>query len=179
MLEDNWTEPMWLETVSVIAGQIDNGADIYFRRSEMVGTDLPPSSITTKLKSGLTYNFTSTRLEAHRLYHNGDAQVMSNDGGFVYQDAHLLGKYESNASAPGTNGHRTLATWAADAGTTTKVSILWRPCYNLWTRTLSGPVGNQLITYQKPSAPLNNRSDSDSAPAFDSFEKEVLKTFLQ
>ena len=87
MLEDHWTEARWLEAVHTIAGQIDSGAKIYFRRSEMMGTDRPPSSITTRLKNGVT----STRLEAHQIDHGGIAQVISNDGGLVYQNSKIFG----------------------------------------------------------------------------------------
>ena len=56
-----------------------------------------------------------------------------------------------------------------------KVSLLWRPSYNLFTRTYSG---NE-IRYQKPDELLENRTDSDSDPAVNAFEKEVLKSFLR
>lgn len=176
MLEDHWTEAMWLEAVHTIAGQIDNGAKIYFRRSEMMGTNRPPSSITTRLKNGTSYTFTSTRLEAHRIDHGGRAQVISNDGGLVYQDFKIFDKYETKSSlidAPG--GYCSMASWTAGANSTSKVSILWRPSYNLFTRTYSGDE----IKYQKPDVSLDKRSDSDSDPAFNSFEKEVLKSFLR
>ncbi|MCX5869044.1 MAG: hypothetical protein NTY00_00095 [Deltaproteobacteria bacterium] len=176
MLEDRWTEAMWLEAVHTIAGQIDSGAKIYFRRSEMMGTNMPPSSITTRLKNGTSYTFTSTRLEAHRIDHGGSAQVISNDGGLVYQDSKIFSKYETKSSlidAPG--GYCSMASWISAANSTSKVSILWRPSYNLFTRTYSGSE----IKYQKPSMSLDKRSDSDSDPAFNSFEKEVLKSFLR
>lgn len=176
MLEDRWTEAMWLEAVHTIAGQIDSGTKIYFRRSEMMGTDMPPSSITTRLKNGVSYTFTSTRLEAHRIDHGGSAQVISNDGGLVYQDSNIFGNYETKSSfldAPG--GYCSMASWISAANSTSKVSILWRPSYNLFARTY---LGNE-IKYQKPDVSLDKRSDSDSDPAFNSFEKEVLKSFLQ
>jgi hypothetical protein len=176
MLEDRWTEARWLEAVHTIAGQIDSGVKISFRRSEMMGTDMPPSSITTRLKNGTRYPFTSTRLEAHRIDHSGIAQVISNDGGLVYQDSKIFGKYETKSSlsdAPG--GYCSMASWTSEANSTSKVSILWRPCYNLFTRTYS----DGEIKYQKPEISLDKRSDSESDPAFNSFEKEVLKSFLR
>jgi hypothetical protein len=176
MLEDHWTEARWLEAVHTIAGQIDSGAKISFRRSEMRGTDMPPSSITTRLKNGTSYTFTSTRLEAHRIDHGGRAQVISNDGGLVYQDSKIFDKYETKSSlldAPG--GYCSVASWISGANSTSKVSILWRPGYNLFTRTYSGDE----IKYQKPNMSLDKRSDNDSDPAFNLFEKEVLKSFLR
>lgn len=176
MLEDRWTEARWLEAVHTIAGQIDSGAKIYFRRSDMAGRDMPPSSITTRLKNGTSYTFTSTRLEAHRIDHGGNAQVISNDGRLVYQDSEIFGKYETKSSlinAPG--GYCSVASWTSEANSTSKVSILWRPSYNLFTRTYSGSE----IKYQKPSVSLDTRSDSDSDPAFNLFEKEILKSFLR
>ncbi|MDO9042687.1 MAG: hypothetical protein Q7U64_10155 [Desulfocapsaceae bacterium] len=176
MLEDRWTEAMWLEAVHTIAGQIDNDAKISFRRSEMMGTDMPPASITTRLKNGTSYTFTSTWLEAHRINHGGNAQVISNDGGLVYQDSKIFDKYETKSSlidAPG--GYCSMSSWISEANLTSKVSILWRPSYNLFTRTYSGDE----IKYQKPDISLDKRSDSESDPAFNSFEKEVLKSFLR
>ena len=176
MLEDQWTEAKWLEAVHAIAGQLDSGVKISFRRSEMMGTDMPPSSITTRLNSGAIYTFTSTLLEAHRIDHGGSAQVISNDGGLVYQDSKIFGNYETKSSlidAPG--GYCAMADWISTANSTSKVSILWRPSYNLFTRTYSGSE----IKYQKPSVSLDKRSDTDYDPAFNSFEKEVLKSFLQ
>lgn len=176
MLEDHWTEAMWLETVHAIAGQIDSGAKIAFRRSQMMGTDVPPSAISTRLKNGTNYTFESTLLEAHRIDHGGSAQVISNDGGLVYQDSEIFGKYETKSSllnAPG--GYCTMASWISGANSTSKVSILWRPSYNLFPRTYSG----REIKYQMPGVTLDNRFDSDSDPAFNSFEQEVLKAFLR
>jgi hypothetical protein len=176
MLEDRWTEAMWLEAVHSIAGQIDNGTKIYFRRSEMMGTNTPPSSITARLKNGTNYTFTSTWLEAHRINHDGNAQVISNDGGFSYQDSKIFDKYETKSSlidAPG--GYGSMASWISEANLTSKVSLLWRPSYNLFTRTYSGDE----IKYEKPDISLDKRSDSDSDPAFNLFEKEVLKSFLR
>ena len=176
MLEDWWTEALWLEAVHIIAGQIDNGTKIYFRRSEMMGTNMPPSSITARLKNGTNFTFTSTWLEAHRINHDGNAQVISNDGGLSYQDSKIFDKYETKSSlidAPG--GYCSMASWISEANLTSKVSLLWRPSYNLFTRTYSGDE----IKYEKPDISLDKRSDSDSDPAFNLFEKEVLKSFLR
>jgi len=50
-----------------------------------------------------------------------------------------------------------------------------RPGYNLFTRAYA----DSRITYQKPDEPLEKRADSDSDPAVNAFEREVLKSFLQ
>lgn len=68
-----------------------------------------------------------------------------------------------------------MASWISEANLTSKVSLLWRPSYNLFTRTYSGDE----IKYEKPDISLDKRSDSDSDPAFNLFEKEVLKSFLR
>jgi hypothetical protein len=175
MLEDNRTQAEWLQAVHTIAGELESGEKVYFRRSQMVGREVPPPSIETTLKNGVPYLFQATRLEAHRIDHGGPAQVISNDGGFVYQDIAIGGKYEDAASwpkAPG--GYRTLSAWTADANTTTKVSILWRPSYNLFTRTET----DNHLQYTRVGT-LDQRTDSDTDPAFNAFEKEVLKAFLK
>ncbi len=176
MLEDKWTQAKWLEAVHTIAGQMDSGEKIYFRRSQDPATDTPPSSIATLLKNGKSHTFTGTRLEAHQIDHGGIAQVISNDGRLVYQDAKISGKYETKSSWIDASGENTsVANWTSEANSTAKISLLWRPSYNLFTRTYSGGE----IKYQKPDALLDKRSDSDSDPAFDSFEKEILKLFLR
>lgn len=176
MLEDRWTEAKWLEAVQAIAGQIDSGEKVYFRRSQDAATNMPPSAITTRLKNGMSYTFTSTRLEAHRIDHGGIAQVISNDGRLVYQDSPILTKYETKTSWTNVSGpSRSLVSWTTEANSTSKISILWRPSYNLFSRTYSGSE----IKYQTPSEPLDKRTDSDSDPAFNSFEQEVLKSFLR
>lgn len=176
MLEDQWPEARWLEAVHIIAGQLDSGARISFRRSVNTGSDMPPTRISARLKNGKIHTFTSTRLEAHRIDHGGIAQVISNDGRLVYQDARILGRYETKSSlVDGPGESRSLASWISEANRTAKVSILWRPSYNLYTRTYT----DGLITYRKPDVLLENRSDSDGDPAINAFEKEVLKSFLQ
>lgn len=176
ILEDNQTQAEWMQAVHTIAGQLDSGDKVYFRRAHIFAiTPLPPSSIETKLKNGIGYTFTSTRLEAHRINHGGAAQVISNDGGFVYQGLAINGKYEKTTSLPeAPGGYRTLTDWTKDANTTTKVSILWRPSYNLFTRSET----DNLLKYTKVGT-LDQRLDSDTNPAFNAFEKEVLKTFLR
>ena len=176
MLEDKWPEARWLEAVHIIAGQLDSGARVSFRRSVNAGSDLPPTRISARLKNGKSHTFTSTRLEAHRIDHGGNAQVISNDGRLVYQDAGILGRYETKSSlVDGPGESRSLASWISEANGTAKVSILWRPSYNLYTRTYT----DSLLTYRKPDMLLENRSDSDGDPAINAFEKEVLKSFLQ
>lgn len=176
MLEDQWTQARWLEAVHAIAGQMDSGAKVSFRRSVNSGSDMPPPSISTRLKNGKVHTFTSTRLEAHRIDHTGNAQVISNDGRLVYQDARISGKYETRSSLIDGPGESTsLASWTSEANMSSKVSLLWRPSYNLFTRTYSG---NE-IRYRKSDEPLENRTDSDSDPAVNAFEKEVVKSFLR
>ena len=68
-----------------------------------------------------------------------------------------------------------MANWISEANSTSKVSLLWRPSYNLYTRTYTGSE----ISYQKPDVLLEERSDSETTPAVDSFEKEVLISFLK
>ncbi len=125
MLEDNWTQDKWIQAVHTIAGQLESGEKVYFRRSaNSSSTSLPPSNIYTNLKNGSSYTFTATRLESHNIYHSGAAQVISNDGGLVYQDKAINGKYENKTSwtnAPG--GYRTISEWTAGANTTTKEAI--------------------------------------------------------
>lgn len=176
ILEDNQTQAEWMQAAHTIAGQLDSGEKVYFRRSHIFAdTPLPPSSIDTTLKNGIGYTFTSTSLEAHRIDHGGAAQVISNDGGFVYQDLAINGKYEKTTSLPNApGGYRTLAKWTTDANMTTKVSILWRPSYNLFTRSET----DNLLKYAKVGT-LDQRPDSDTNPAFNAFEEEVLKTFLK
>lgn len=176
MLEDQWTQARWLEAVHVIAGQLDSGAKVTFRRSVNSGSDMPPELISTRLKNGNNHTFTSTRLEVHRIDHRGPAQVISNDGRMVYQDSEIFGKHETKSSLYGGAGEAvSLAHWTAEANSSSKVSLLWRPSYNLYTRTYSGDE----INYRKPDVLLENRRDSDSDPAVNAFEKEVLKTFLR
>ena len=176
MLEDQWTQARWLEAVHVIAGQMDSGAKVTFRRSVNSGSDMPPPLINTRLKNDKDHTFTSTRLEMHRIDHQGPAQVISNDGRMVYQDSKISGKYETKSSLIGGPGENTsMANWISEANSTSKVSLLWRPSYNLYTRTYTGSE----ISYQKPDVLLEERSDSDTAPAVDSFEKEVLISFLR
>lgn len=175
MLEDTWTQARWLEAVHVIAGQLDSGRKVTFRRSVNSGSDMPPAAISARLKNGTRHTFTSTRLEAHRIDHRGNAQVISNDGRLVYQDARTFGRYETKSSLVGVPESRSLADWTAEADAVAKVSLLWRPGYNLYTRTYT----EGLITYRKPDVLLENRLDSDSDPAVNAFEKEVLKSFLQ
>ncbi len=175
MLEDQWTQARWLEAVYVIAGQLDSGDKVTFRRSVNSGNDMPPTNISARLKNGTSHTFTSTRLEAHRIDHGGNAQVISNDGRLVYQDADIAGKHETKSSlVDGPGESRSLADWTSDANGSAKVSLLWRPSYNLYTRTYA----QSLITYRKPDVLLENRSDSDSDPAVNAFEQEVLKSFL-
>jgi hypothetical protein len=176
MLEDQWTQARWLEAVHIIAGQLDSGDRIFFRRSVNSGSDMPPTTIVARLKNGTSHTFTSTRLEAHRLDHGGNAQVISNDGRLVFQDARMFGRYETKAALDdGAGESRSLADWTAEANATAKVSLLWRPGYNLFTRAYA----DSRITYQKPDEPLEKRADSDSDPAVNAFEREVLKSFLQ
>lgn len=176
MLEDQWTQARWLEAVHTIAGQLENGAKVYFRRSVNSGNDMPPAVIVTRLKKGVIHTFRSTRLEAHRIDHGGNAQVISNDGRLVYQDSRIFGKYEKKSSLIGGSGeYTTIANWTSEANSTEKVSLLWRPSYNLYTRTYK----NEEIQYQKPDVLLEKRLDNDSDPAINTFEKEVLKSFLQ
>ncbi len=176
MLEDQWTQARWLEAVHVIAGQMDSGAKVTFRRSVNSGSDMPPPLISTRLKNGKDHTFTSTRLEVHRIDHRGPAQVISNDGRMVYQDSEISGKYETKTSLAGGAGEAaSLSAWTAEANSSSKVSLLWRPSYNLYTRTYSG---NE-ISYRKPDVLLQNRTDSDRDPAVNAFEKEVLKSFLR
>jgi hypothetical protein len=176
MLEDQWTQARWLEAVHAIAGQLDSGAKVTFRRSVNSGSDMPPPSISTRLKNGKDHTFTSTRLEAHRIDHRGPAQVISNDGRLVYQDAGISGKFETKSSlSDGTGESASLASWTSEANTSAKVSLLWRPSYNLYTRTYSGDE----IRYRKPDVLIGNRTDSDSDPAVNAFEKEVVKSFLR
>lgn len=176
MLEDQWTQARWLEAVHAISGQLENGAKVYFRRSVNSGGDMPPSTIVTRLKNGKSHTFTSTRLEAHQIDHGGNAQVISNDGRLVYQDAMISGKYEKESSLIGGSGeYTTIAKWTSEANTTEKVSLLWRPSYNLYARTYQ----DKEIRYQKPEELLEKRSDNDSDPAMNAFEKEVLKSFLR
>jgi len=176
MLEDQWTEARWLEAVHIIAGQLDSGDRVFFRRSVNAGSDMPPKTISARLKNGKSHTFTSTRLEAHRIDHGGIAQVISNDGRLVFQDARIFGTYETKSSLDdGAGESRSLASWTSEANATTKISILWRPSYNLFTRTYA----DGRITYQKPDELIGKRADSDSDPAVNAFEKEVLKSFLQ
>ena len=98
MLEDTWTQARWLEAVRAIAGQMDSGAKVSFRRSVNSGGDLPPPLLSARLKNGKDHTFTSTRLEVHRIDHRSRAQVISNDGRLVYQDAKVSGKYETKSS---------------------------------------------------------------------------------
>lgn len=175
MLEDKWTQVRWLEAVLIIAAQLDSGDRVTFRRSVNSGSDLPPATISARLKNGTRHSFTSTRLEAHRIDHGGNAQVISNDGRLVYQDVRFFGEYETKSSLVDSGESRSFADWTSEANAVDKVSILWRPSYNLYTRTYA----QGLITYRKPDVLLENRSDSDSDPAVNAFEKEVLKSFLQ
>lgn len=176
MLEDRWTQTRWLEVVHTIAGQMDSGTKVTFRRSVNSGIDMPPPTIVTRLKNGTNHAFTSTRLESHRIDHGGNAQVISNDGRMVYQESRISGQYETKSSLiDGPDAAASLAGWTSEANASSKVSLLWRPSYNLYTRTFSGGK----INYQKPDILLENRSDSDSDPAMNAFEKEVLKSFLR
>ena len=68
-----------------------------------------------------------------------------------------------------------LASWTSEANRSAKVSLLWRPSYNLYARTYSGDE----IRYQKSDEPLEKRTDSDSDPAVNSFEQEIVKSFLR
>ena len=175
MLEDNWSSDRWLTVAKSIANQLDSGSKVYFRRCPVSSSSTAPSSFTAKLKNGSNYTFDSIRLELHQINHSSSAQVISNDGGFVYQNISIGGKYESSASFPNApGGYTTLANWTADANKSSKVSNLWRPSYNLIRRDNS----KSLIMYYKEKT-LDQRTDSDSNPAFNSFEMEVLKTFLK
>jgi len=51
MLEDQWTQARWLEAVHIIAGQLDSGDRIFFRRSVNSGSDMPPTTIVARLKT--------------------------------------------------------------------------------------------------------------------------------
>ena len=102
--------------------------------------------------------------------------MISNDGRMVYQDSKISGRYETKSSLlDGPDETATLARWTAEANATAKVSLLWRPSYNLFSRIFSGDE----ISYRKPDESLEKRSDSDSDPAINAFEMKVLTSFLR
>lgn len=175
ILEDYWTEDQWLQAVRVIAAQLDSGDKVTFRRSEMLNTDPPPTNIVTKLKNGKDYNFSGVYLEAHKIDFTGEANTISNDGGFVYNSGVLMGLHEDSNSYSGrSEGYATLDKWSIAAKGSTKTAMLWRPAYNLHTRSIS----NGYVSYTYPSITLDNRVDDNADPAFNAFEAALVKRFL-
>ncbi|MFA6135473.1 MAG: hypothetical protein WC869_15785 [Phycisphaerae bacterium] len=175
VLEDYWSDTQWMQAVQVIASQLDSGTKIFFRRSHMLNTSIPPESIVTTLKNGTTCAFTNTALEAHKIDFGGSAQVISNDGGFVFQSAPLFGMYEDASSLSGiSGGYATTGNWFDAAKVSSKTAMLWRPAYNLWSHTIT----YRYISYKIPSVTLDQRFDNEADPFFNMFEAEIVKQFL-
>jgi hypothetical protein len=127
------------------------------------------------LKNGTTYAFTNTALEAHKIDFGGSAQVISNDGGFVFQPAPLLGMYEDASSLGGiSGGYATTESWFGAAKASSKTAMLWRPAYNLWSHTIT----YGYISYKIPSVTLDQRFDNEADPFFNMFEAALVRSFL-
>jgi len=175
VLEDYWREDQWLQAVAVISSQLDSGDKVYFRRSHMLNTDIPPEIITARLKNGENYSFVNTYLEAHKIDFGGDAKTISNDGGFVYQAVPVLGMYEDAGSISGMpGGYATTDNWFSSAKKSSKTAMLWRPAYNLFPRNIQ----NSRISYALPGVTLDKRFDNGADPFFNTFEAEIVKQFL-
>jgi hypothetical protein len=175
VLEDYWSSDQWLQAVKVIASQLDSGTEISFRRSGMLNAYEPPLNIMATLKGGKSYVFTDTLMEVHKIDFSGKGQVVSNDGGFVFQPTEILGLHEDASSfSEHRSGCATLDDWSASAKASTKTAMLWRPAYNLFPRTIE----NGRISYKLSDVTLDNRVDNDANPFFSKFEAALVEKFL-
>src|ERR1044072_4814681 len=194
-LEDQWSDSEFASKAKKILAELDwnllTSRHKLWRSpdpGDCAGTKpcpLPEDVIIDVTRSGQTKRFRVQR-EFHSYFNKaGAANAFSNDGVFVWTDQpYSDGYYEAAGSAANadTSWQRskyTLTSFFQNTETFDRTVLLWRPRYNLFAISPRG----KLIKFAKPrdsngDIPAERRSDSDLAPAFDEYEKIVLRRFL-
>jgi hypothetical protein len=180
ILEDVQSLDEWVELCRAIASQLESGDKVSFRRNPMKDSTAsrPRSSLSLYLKGQAYPTSFETDYELHKIvtYKPDDPEhVASNDGDLVYQDAPLNGM--SDLQEVYTSGFMKLDAWILQAYNSSKVSLLWRPSYNLFTRSIS-PENEKRYIYNTNGLTLDNRSDDSQNPCINDFEQSVIRQFL-
>jgi hypothetical protein len=189
-LEDSWNQETFLKKAALIAIKLNWPSSVNLRRSGLTDlSSLPQSLKVTRTVSGKTQTETFVLQREAHTYIESAAQhhAYSNDGVFVWLDQPRTGsRREREASADNavpssqTKKYR-LTDWTSAIqnlstrpGVNTTAYLLWRPMYNLFSRSESGGYAR----YVKPATAYTQRNDSESSPAFDATEMDALKQYL-
>jgi hypothetical protein len=183
-LEDRWSSTEFQRRARLVATKLDwailtsSTTNLQIRRSAETDTLALPNTLTvTKPGTTLTKSLILQR-EAHGYYGSASGyNAYSNDGVCVYADTRFSnGQYENASSCTNADPNKqptkyTVTSFISGAASYPNAVLLWRPAYNLFTKSVSSA---GYVTFQKIGDPYA-RSD---AGAFDANEKEVLKRFL-
>lgn len=184
-LEDRWTKDTFVKRAKLVAAKLDwttlNKAttNLQIRRSPEKDKSALPATISVTKPGGTQTKSIILQREYHGYY--GDAagfQAYSNDGVCVWSDLRFSnGQYEDvesckNADPPNQPGKYKLTDFTTAAAGYGNAVLLWRPAYNLFTKTVAA---NGYVKFDKPATAASDRIDAGS---FDDNEKEALKKFL-